>query len=100
MRRLISVSPDPLCSKVSLMVRSCCTPFRPTARLLCCSKARRSASREIACSTTSSSSIEGMVVGRIILFLIRLRRSASSMAKGTQRMMFGRPASASTLLTE
>ena len=42
----------------------------------------------------------GIVVGRIILFLIRLRRSRSSMSNGTQRMTFSRPASASTFETE
>jgi len=31
------------------------------------------------------------VVGRIILFLIRFRRSRSSRSNGTQRMMFGSP---------
>ena len=94
-----SVSPLAVCSKVSEMVLSCCTPLSPTASDLCCSNARRRASRAIACSMINSSSDCGMVVGRIILFLIRFRRSRSSMSNGTQRMMFARPASARTLLT-
>src|SRR6058998_2946822 len=50
-------------------------------------RARRRASRAMACSVWSSSRVCGTVVGRIILFLIRLRKSCSSIEKGTQRMM-------------
>ena len=52
-------------AKASAMVRSCCTPFSSTAKLLCWMKDSRSASRAMACSTSSSSSVWGMVVGRI-----------------------------------
>ena len=41
-----------------------------------------------------------MVVGRTILFLIALRSSPSSIAKGTQRSTFSKPALAITLLIE
>ncbi len=97
---LIRVSPVADWSKASEMVRSCWTPLSPTAMSLCCLKASRRASREMACSICSSSRAWGMVVGRIILLRIRLRRSASSISNGTQRMMFSSPASASTLEME
>ena len=74
--------------------------IRPTASALCCSNDSRSASRQMACSMTRSSSVCGMVVGLIILFLMRFRSSTSSTANGTQRRMFAIPASAITFETE
>ena len=53
-----------------------------------------------ACSKTSASRDWGIVVGRIILFLMRLRTPSSGSLKGTQRITFSMPASASTLETE
>ena len=94
---LTSVAPEASCSKASAMVRCCCTPFRPTAIILCCTNARRSASRQIACSTINSSTVCGIVVGRIILLRMRLRMSRSSTSSGTQRTTFSKPVSATTL---
>ena len=98
--RLTSVEPLSVWDMTSEMVRSVWMPLSPTASALCCSKASRSASREIACSMTSSSSDCGIVVGRIILFLIVLRSSTSSTGNGTQRRMLSMPASAITFDTE
>ena len=88
------------CAKASPTVRWRCTPFSPVAKALCCSNESRSASRATACSKTSASSVCGMVVGRIILFLTRLRSSRSSIGRCTQRRMRGMVASAQTLLME
>ena len=94
------LAPEAVWSKASEMERSCCTPFSPTARALCWSKARRRASRATACSICRSSTVWGMVVGLIILFFRRFRRSCSSMSKGSQRRILARPASAITLEME
>ena len=91
------LSPVASWSKTSDRVRSLCTPLRPTASSRCWRRANRSASRATACSICSSFSMWGIVVGRIILFLMRSRRSASSMSKGIQRTTFSSEASARTL---
>jgi hypothetical protein len=98
--RSTSEAPEPDCSNVSEMSRAVCRPFKPTASALCCSKDRRSASRQMACSMTRSSSVCGLVVGRFILFLMRFRSSTSSTGNGTQRRMLPMPASAMTFDTE
>ena len=90
--RLTRLWPVSVWVMMSEMVRSLCER--------CCWKARRRASRAIACSITRSSRVWGMVVGRIILFLTRFRSSTSSTGKGTQRRMFSIPASAITFDTE
>ena len=75
-------------------------PFRPTAISLCCRKASLKASRQMACSTIKDSMFCGMVVGRIILFLIWFLKILSSSMTGTQRRTLARPAEATTLEIE
>ena len=92
--------PLPDWSNASEMSRLRCMPLSSVANSLCWISDKRSASRAIACSTWRSGTSDGIVVGRTILFLTRLRSSPSSMSNGTQRSTFSSPALASTLLTE
>jgi len=73
-----SVSGSPPSANASPMPAERCVPRSLTANCLCCTSESRSASREIACSIFSSSSVCGIVVGRIILLPIRSRSSCSS----------------------